>query len=116
MTGSKHPLRGKCPSCGVRLQLSKMANSLRRNYTVTCANCGTELQSQLSNRSYILLIIYAHVVFVAISVPLVLALAGGKWLFAAASLLVFLLATLPVAMLLHTRNIRVREVKLTPRR
>ena len=49
-----------------------------------------------------------HVAFAVVAVPLVLALAGSHWFMAVASLLVFLLAVIPVAMMLHARNLRVR--------
>lgn len=87
-----------------------------RRYTIACADCGSELTSELSGRSYFLLLVYAHIVFAVVAVPLVLGLAGGHWLIAAASLLVFLLAVMPVAMLLHARNLRVRDVGLAPSR
>jgi uncharacterized membrane protein len=65
------------------------------------------LVSNLKLGKYLLLIIYIHVVFVLVSVPLVLALAGGSWLVAAAAFFLFFGLVFPPAIMVHARSVNI---------
>lgn len=82
------------------------AGYLKRSYSVTCKSCGHLMISELSFKTYLMLLIYVHIVTLLVGVPFVLALAGGYWLFAVAALFVFFLLTVPPAAVLHARALR----------
>jgi uncharacterized protein (DUF983 family) len=95
-----------CPACGKQNIALSFAQYLKRNYTMSCKFCDYKTTSHLSFRSYFFLIVYVQIITVVTGAPLVLAILGGFWFFAAAALFSFFLLTIPPAMALHIRNLR----------
>lgn len=100
-----------CPVCNVGHVAFGKIGCVRRCCTAKCSNCGQVFYSDLSYSTYLLLMIYIHVILAMTGIPMVFALAGGAWFVAMMALTVFFLFVIPPAMVLHARNMQVRNSK-----
>ena len=94
----------KCSTCGEKRARAGVIGSLRRRCTAKCGACGARQMSELSFRSYLLLILYTQIIVTFVGLPIVLGLAGGNWLVASVGIAAFLLLVLPVGVVLHART------------
>lgn len=93
-----------CPSCGSQGQYFSAIKALKKNVKRKCDNCGVQIESDIGYTKYILLLIYIHIILALAAVPIVLAMAGGKWGLVVAIAAIFVALIWPPAMMLHARN------------
>jgi len=98
-----------CPSCGSPGQHFSAIQSLNRVAKRKCDSCGIEIESDVGNWKYILLLIYIQVIVTLVALPLVLAIVTERWGIAIAFAAVFVVFVWPPAMMLHARNAIVRD-------
>lgn len=98
-----------CPSCGSQGQHFSALKSLKRVVKKKCSSCGVEIESEIGDGKYMLLLVYTHVILALVAIPLVLAMAGERWGVAIASAAIFGVLVLPPALVLHTRNAKVKS-------
>jgi uncharacterized protein YebE (UPF0316 family) len=64
------------------------------------------MNSKLSGPVFLAMVIYVQVITIVTGVPFVFALAGGSWIIAVLALIALFLFTVPLALVLHVRNLR----------
>ena len=100
-----------CPACGSPSQRFPVFLSLCRSVKRACSRCGVEIESTLSARKYLALLVYQQAMVVLVGFPFVLALAGGRLGLATASAAVFVALVWLPAMMLHARHATVNQGK-----
>lgn len=93
-----------CPYCGAHKQRFSLLRSLGRSVRGSCRCCGISVESVLGEGSYVLLLLYAHVLAIIAAFPFVLAVIGHRWLLAVSVAAVFALLVLLPAMAMHARS------------
>ncbi|PVM90327.1 hypothetical protein [Caulobacter endophyticus] len=98
--------RVTCPSCGVDGQTFSASQCLTRTCSISCIGCKKTITSKLSLVEYLALVVYIHVLTIALGATLLFSLLSGNWFVAAAAAALFFFLVIPPAQIWHANRAR----------
>lgn len=110
----KSPFRFSCPHCGVGGQGFSILRALEKAAQTSCSICGVELESNFGEIKYGMFFFYAQIAAAPVGMFLIAGALTGRWLWVGGALLASILLIWVPAMVLHSRNVRVKAVVERP--
>lgn len=99
-----NPLSFTCPCCGNPGIRFSLWQCLRQTAKSRCFHCGTDISSDLGTAKYVALLFYSSIVSLVFALPIVLTLAGQRWIIGLTFLLLYLALLFIPAMVAHAKN------------
>lgn len=100
----RNPLSFTCPSCGTSGIRFSPWQCLRQTAKSRCFHCGTDISSDLGTAKYVALLFYSSILSLVFALPIVLTLAGQRWIIGLTFLSLYLALLFIPAMIAHARN------------